>query len=46
MDEHLEKIRKHSELLSKKDEDQSVGAKKEVEEQGKEAPIPNETSME
>ncbi|KAL4357012.1 hypothetical protein AHAS_Ahas09G0144100 [Arachis hypogaea] len=40
------KIRRKLELLSKKHEDQSMGAKKEVEEQGKEAPIPNETSME
>lgn len=46
MDDHLEKIKKHSELLSKEDEDQSVGVKEEVEEQEEEAPVSSETSME
>ncbi|KAL4365884.1 hypothetical protein AHAS_Ahas07G0150700 [Arachis hypogaea] len=45
VDEHLEKIRKHSELLSKEDEDQLVDVKEEVEEQEEEASVSSKLSM-
>ncbi|KAL4371798.1 hypothetical protein AHAS_Ahas06G0201800 [Arachis hypogaea] len=45
MDEHLEKMRRNLELLSKKDEYQSVGVKEEVEEQDEKAPVSSEISM-
>ncbi|KAL4276336.1 hypothetical protein AHAS_Ahas20G0197000 [Arachis hypogaea] len=45
MDEHLEKIKKHSELLSKEDEDQLVDVKEEAEEQDEEVSVSSKFSM-
>ncbi|KAL4329130.1 hypothetical protein AHAS_Ahas13G0269300 [Arachis hypogaea] len=45
MDEHLEKIRKHSELLSKEDEDQLLDVKEEMEEQEEEVSVSSEFSI-
>ncbi|QHO12150.1 uncharacterized protein DS421_15g504390 [Arachis hypogaea] len=46
MDGYLEKMRKHSELLSKEDEDHWLDVKEEVEEQDEEATVSSEISME
>ncbi|KAL4374025.1 hypothetical protein AHAS_Ahas05G0140500 [Arachis hypogaea] len=45
MDEHLENIRKHSEPLSKGDEDHLMDVKKEVEEQEEEALVSSKILM-